>query len=63
MASTGERAKFVGYAAPGESTANAVWRVLKLIYNASDDVVEVLWADGDTNFDNVWDNRAVLSYS
>jgi hypothetical protein len=50
---------YVGTALPGSLTADAVWRILRV--TAAD--FTVLYADGDTNFDNVWDSHAALSYS
>lgn len=58
----GDQPVFVGYAPPGKLTSDAVWKIMKLNYTGAN-LVERLWADGDTKFDNVWDNRAVLSYS
>lgn len=51
--------KYIGEAAPGSATSAAVWRIQR-ITNADSTIV---WADGDGDFDNVWDNRASLSYS
>lgn len=50
---------YVGEAVTGTATASAIWRVKRLT-NADNTVV---WADGDASFDNIWDNRASLSYS
>lgn len=50
---------YIGKAAPGSSTASAVWQVMR-ITNAD---TTILLADGNDNFDNVWDNYASLSYS
>jgi len=50
---------YVGQATPGTAEAAAVWQV-KRITNAT---TTVLFADGNANFDNVWNNRASLSYS
>lgn len=50
---------YVGEAAISSSTANPVWRI-KRINTTSGVIVE--WADGNYNFDNVWDNRASLTY-
>lgn len=50
---------YIGEAAPGSATSAAVWRIQR-ITNA-DSTIE--WADGDGDFNNVWDNRASLSYS
>lgn len=42
------------------ATSSAVWRIKKL-----DETSWLLlwWADSDANFDNIWDDRASLSYS
>lgn len=53
---------YLGVAQPGASTAAAVWRIQKLTFNAGGDVV-ITWADGNGNFDNIWNNRASLTYS
>ena len=52
---------YVGEAAAGTATSSASWRVSRL--EASGNDVIILWADGNTNADNIWDNRASLSYS
>jgi hypothetical protein len=54
--------EYIGKAKMGASKAAALWQIQKLIYTGTD-LDDILWADGDTNFDNVWDNRAGLSYS
>lgn len=50
---------YIGEADPGSAEGDAVWRV-KRMTNAT---TTILWADGDTNFDNVWTNRASLTYT
>ncbi len=57
----GETVIYKGEAVPGSLTSASVWRVRKLTLTG-DDVAET-WADGDSNFDNVWDDRVSLSYS
>lgn len=52
---------YVGFAAPGSSTASAVWRIFR-ITTTSTTLIKV-FADGNRNYDNIWDNRASLSYS
>ena len=50
---------YVGKATIATATSSALWKVSKL-----DESTGLLtWADGDDNYDNVWDNRASLSYS
>lgn len=53
---------YVGEADPGTATSSAGWRIKKLTYSGSN-VTDVQWADGDLAEDNVWDDRAALSYS
>jgi len=51
---------YVGVAAPGTATSAASWRIKRLDSTAG---LIVLYADADTNFDNIWDNRAALTYT
>ncbi len=51
---------YVGEAAIGTATSAALWRI-KRVDSATG--IIILWADGNASFDNVWDNRASLSYS
>lgn len=51
-----------GLAYPGADKAAAVWQIKLVTYGADGDV-SVTWADGNAAFDNIWDNRASLSYS
>lgn len=48
-------------ALPGTLESAASWRIQRLTI-ASDDDVASQWADGNANFDNVWADRATLSY-
>lgn len=52
---------YKGFASPAAKVEEAVWAIQK-ISNTSD-VCAYQWADGNKNFDNVWNNRATLSYS
>jgi len=52
---------YVGWAPIGSSTSSAVWRIKKIYTSGT--VTTITWADGNAKFDNVWDNRASLSYS
>jgi len=51
---------YIGYAKAGGLTSSAVWRIMKI--NEENGVI-IEWADGNTKFDNIWDNYASLSYS
>lgn len=50
---------YIGKAAWGTPTSSALWRIIR-ITNATTDMDA---ADGNDLFDNIWDNRASLSYS
>lgn len=51
---------YVGEAIPGNLTSSPNWRIKRVDTSSG---VEVLYADGDSNFDNVWDDHLTLSYS
>lgn len=54
---------YQGWATPGATDAQASWRISKTTFiNDQGDTI-VQWADGDAEFNNVWNNRLILSYS
>jgi len=53
---------YVGKAAPGSSTSLPVWQIQRLDESGSPELI-ITFADGDSNFDNIWDDRLLLSYS
>jgi len=52
---------YMGRADAGTSRSAAIWQVRKYFTNANGNT-ELAWADGNADFDNVWANRATLSY-
>lgn len=52
---------YIGIAAPGTLTSEAFWQIFKVV--ASGGNYTLTHADGDSKFDNVWDDRTGLSYS
>lgn len=50
---------YIGEASPGTATSAALWRIKRLT-NADNTIV---WIDGNSSFDNVWDDRASGVYS
>lgn len=52
---------YIGKAKIGQATSTAKWQIQKM--SVSGNVTSITWADGNGNFDNVWDDRAGLSYS
>lgn len=53
---------YAGEAAPGSLDSSAVWAIRKLIYSGKK-LEQTLWANGNSERINIWDNRAALSYS
>ena len=54
---------YVGYAVSGSAKNAAVWRIMKITYDVNNNPTDVQWADGDVEFNNIWDNRVGGSYS
>jgi hypothetical protein len=52
---------YVGKADVGSLTSAPAWQIKKL--TSSGGITTTQYADGNSNYDNVWDNRASLSYS
>jgi hypothetical protein len=52
---------YLGYASAGSLTSAPLWAIKKIVEVSND--VAITWADGNTNFDNIWDNRLSLTYA
>ena len=52
---------YKGSAKAGTTTSSAFWSISKYYY-ANGNLLSVLWADGNTLEDNIWDNRTSLTY-
>ncbi|MBA2611303.1 MAG: hypothetical protein H0U95_04975 [Bacteroidetes bacterium] len=52
---------YKGFASPAAITQDAVWAIQRVSINA--EICSYQWADGNKNFDNVWNNRATLIYA
>ena len=52
---------YVGIADVGSSAAASVWQIKKL--TTAGDILTMTFADGNSNYDNIWNNRASLTYS
>lgn len=54
---------YFGFVAVGSvaDTSSAIWRILRMVDSSG--VLTFAYADGDTNFDNIWSDRTSLSYS
>ncbi len=51
---------YIGKAPIGSIASEAVWQISKL--DTSSGLIKT-WADGDADFNNIWDNRTSLTYS
>ena len=45
----------VGHAVIGSATSAASWRIKRLDESGDPELI-IKWADGDSSFDNIWDN-------
>lgn len=50
---------YIGYAPIGTAGATAGWQIQKLDKTSG---LIITWADGNSNYDNVWNNRTSLTY-
>lgn len=51
---------YFGTALSGEATSAATWRIQRM--SVSGTVTTFAWANGNDQYDNVWDNRSSLTY-
>lgn len=54
--------EYIGYALPGSSKAAPVWMIKKITYS-SGLATDEQFAGGEGKFNQVWNDRASLSYS
>jgi hypothetical protein len=56
---------YVGHAHPGSTEASAAWRIKRITSTTvgPQTITKTEYADGNQYFDNIWNNRAALSYS
>ncbi len=52
---------YKGFASPAARQDEAVWAIQKITHIG--DVCNYQWADGNKNFDNIWNNRFELTYA
>jgi len=50
---------YVGYAKTGSTTSTAVWKIFRV---TTTNPVAIEYSDGNAFYDNIWDNRASLTY-
>ena len=52
---------YVGEAQIGTDDNSPSWKIKRLLTTGT--VLAITWADGNQQFDNIWANRAALSYT
>lgn len=52
---------YVGYAPINTITSSASWSIKRITIAGT--AITIEWADGNDLNDNIWDDRAILSYS
>ena len=57
----GDSTTYIGEAIPGSSLANNVWRIQRIAEDGDD--ITITWAEGSADFDKVWNDRLLFSYS
>jgi len=57
---TANNKEYFGWAPTNVATSAAVWKIMRITYTDNDFIIE--FADGNSLYDNVWDNRASLTY-
>ena len=58
----GETTFYKAEALPGTADSAPEWRIRRIVVTEDCDSTET-WADGDAEFDNVWDDRLTLTYA
>jgi hypothetical protein len=54
---------YSGEAPAGSADSDPKWRIKLVTSGVGGKTIGITWADGNTNFDNVWNDRASLTYS
>lgn len=54
---------YIGIAKPGTATSAAFWQIRKLTFDGGNNVTSIKYASGSPDFNQIWDDRAGLSYS
>jgi hypothetical protein len=57
---TADPVLYLGKSPIGSSTSDPVWQIKKVDTTSG---VVITWADGNADFDNIWDNRTSLTYN
>lgn len=54
---------YIGWAKPGADESRAHWRIVLQEFDSEGRITAKKYADGNLHFDNVWADRASLTYT
>lgn len=54
---------YVGWALPGTADSAAAWLIAKITYDGSGNFLTLRYANGVLQYNQVWNDRAALSYA
>jgi YD repeat-containing protein len=54
---------YIGESNTGTSKSAPTWRIKQLSYDTSGNITEIRWANGDQQFNKIWENRTGYTYS
>ncbi|BBO92054.1 hypothetical protein [Desulfosarcina ovata] len=54
--------EYSGVSSPNVATSDTAWRIQKIIYDTSGNVVTIVFPNGDSGFNYVWDDRESYTY-
>lgn len=54
--------EYIGITNHGTLSSEAKWKIIKFIYNGSEQLIDITAADNSDDYKFVWDDRATYSY-
>ena len=51
---------YIGEAPFGAATTDPIWRIKRLVFSGANFTLD--WADGNDEFNKIWDNRTLFTY-
>ncbi len=54
---------YVGWVQPGTSKSRQGWRIMKQVFNTSNQLTDVLWPSDSPSFNFIWNNRSLYAYT
>lgn len=51
---------YIGWAQVGSASSAQVWRIMKQVFNGTNQTTDIQWPNASTSFNFIWDQRAIL---